>query len=421
MTDRLDDSALRDGDRAAMRSLGRLNARLREVLCTLARRGRAIRLTEPRRARRILDALAPWPFYKGGQFLFDLLEWEDFMIDGEPPRVLSRAELGALLDVPTRWVDTAIAAVDAHTPDPLRQLTASPQLRWLAATAQSTLRGVVRGLTDVLAPPADPAEVADELPPLEAGFHLYEDVVLGLFDLVGARLPHSAEPEGPGEPGEPDEPGGPSTSPAEPGRPIGVFPMVETFRVSRVDDLDHAWTLRGDATLAGDDGLQLTPAEHTKAGTALLDVPFRSAAGVAIDFDFHCSGGNGDGFALYLIDGAHDTDVGGYGGGLGYALDPDGKGGVTRGWVGVGFDKWGNFSRATAGPTTEDERKPNRIVLRGSGDRDSGFAHIAGVDAPGGLDAVWADRAHVQVVIVDAVLTVRVTRGDTTTTVFDGL
>jgi uncharacterized repeat protein (TIGR01451 family) len=154
----------------------------------------------------------------------------------------------------------------------------------------------------------------------------------------------------------------------------------------------------------------------------LLNVPFPSRAGVAVDFDFYCAGGNGDGFAVYLIDGAHDTDVGGYGAGLGYGRGPDGKGsGVTGGWLGVGFDKCGNFSGILAGPCAEDVSRPNHIVLRGSGDRADGFAHITGVAAPGGLDAVWTDRAHAQVLVIDAVVTVRVTRGDTTTTVFDGV
>ncbi|MEU4449183.1 hypothetical protein AB0K14_28465 [Actinosynnema sp. NPDC050801] len=437
------DSALRDGDRVAMRYLGRIGTRLRGVLCTLARRGVAVRRDDPRRARQILDALAPWPFYKGGQFLFDLLEWEDFMIDGEPPPVVSRAELVALLDLPMRWVDTAVAAVDAHVPGPLRQIGANPQLRWLAATAQSTLHGVVRGLTEVLAPPpgtpgSDGGAADEALPPLEGGFYLYEDVVLGLFDLVGGHLPRTAEPEDPPQspspsPEEPDQEhdqehdteGSAMTTSRQPAPTTSapsteVFPIEETFRVSRVDDLDHNWTLRGDATLVGDDGLQLTPAANNKAGTALLNVPFPSAAGVAIEFDFYCAGGDGDGFAVYLIDGAHDTDVGGYGGGLGYGLGPSGAG-VTKGWVGLGFDKYGNFSTAWGGPTTENVAKPNRIVLRGSGDRAAGFNYISGAAAPGGLNAVWADRAHVQVVIVDAVMTVHVTRGDTTTTVFDGL
>ncbi|MFE9749005.1 hypothetical protein ACFYOT_29205 [Saccharothrix saharensis] len=427
------DSALRDGDRAALSFAGGINARLREVLCTLARRGGAIRQDEPQRARQILDALAPWPFYKGGQFLFDLLEWEDFMIDGEPPPILSRATFGTLLDLPAGWVDATFAAIDTHAPETLRPIIANPSVRWLTATAQSTVHGVVRGLAGLVAAPGTPDTdrgADDALPPLQGGFYLYEDVVLGLFDLIGARLPHvagqpvgedtaqdGAEPPG----GSPTTAGSPTAAPQD-APSTAVFPIEETFRVSRVEDLEHDWTLRGDATLAGDDGLQLTPAEREKAGTALLNVPFPSTAGVSVDFDFYCAGGNGDGFAVYLIDGAHDTDVGGYGAGLGYGRGPDGKGdGVTRGWLGLGFDKCGNFSGSLAGPCTEDVGRPNRIVLRGSGDRADGFDFITGVPAPGGLDAVWADRAHVQVLIVDAVVTVHVTRGDTTTTVIDGV
>ncbi|PSL51898.1 putative repeat protein (TIGR01451 family) [Saccharothrix carnea] len=428
------DSALRDGDRATLGFADGINARLREVLCTLARRGAAIRQDDPQRARQILDALAPWPFYKGGQFLFDLLEWEDFMIDGEPPPILSRATFGKLLDLPVGWVDATLAAVETHAPGPLRPIVANPQVRWLTATAQSTLHGVVRGLTGLVAPPGTPGTEPDAdddtLPPLQSGFYLYEDVVLGLFDLIGSRLPHLGEPENPApeEPGREDETEEGPTAPDQPtsrtenAPSIAVFPLEETFRVARVEDLEHDWTLRGDATLVGDDGLQLTPAAHDKAGTALLNVPFPSTAGVAVDFDFYCAGGNGDGFAVYLIDGASDTDVGGYGAGLGYSRGPDGKGnGVTKGWLGLGFDKFGNFSGILAGPCTEDVPKPNHIVLRGSGDRDTGFAHITGVAAPGGLDAVWTDRAHVQVLIIDAVVTVHVTRDDTTTTVFDGV
>ena len=61
---------------------------LRAVLCTLARRGVAFRQEHPDRARQILESLSASPLYKGGQFLFDLLEWEDFMIDGAPPKIL---------------------------------------------------------------------------------------------------------------------------------------------------------------------------------------------------------------------------------------------------------------------------------------------------------------------------------------------
>src|SRR5688572_21992612 len=61
---------------------------LRAVCCTLARRGVAFRQGHPQRASRILATLSVSPVYKGGQLLFDLLEWEDFLVDGPAPPVV---------------------------------------------------------------------------------------------------------------------------------------------------------------------------------------------------------------------------------------------------------------------------------------------------------------------------------------------
>src|SRR6187402_2121185 len=84
-------------DLTLLSALAQHNAVLRAVLCTLARRGAAMRRDEPERAGAWIDALAVHPYYKGGQFLFDLLEWEDFMLDGEPPPMLDEVTLAALL------------------------------------------------------------------------------------------------------------------------------------------------------------------------------------------------------------------------------------------------------------------------------------------------------------------------------------
>jgi hypothetical protein len=136
-------------------ALGRGNQWLRAVLCTLARRGIAFRTAQPERARYILELLAPLPLYKGGQFLFDLMEWEDFMLDGQPPPI-----------VPTTF--------DAH---------AMARLIELLNTLSSALDGArVAGAT----PNWDFSHINmtfvndDELPPIEGGFYLYPDVVLGL-------------------------------------------------------------------------------------------------------------------------------------------------------------------------------------------------------------------------------------------------
>ena len=117
---------------------------MRAALCTFARLGVAWRKREPARARAWLGRLETNPFYKGGQFLFDLLEWEDFMLDGPPPPLIPWAELAAIT---AKLTD--IMAFEAPT-------------------------GAV---------PA--AETA--LPPLEPGFYLYRDVLLGLIVVLKAE------------------------------------------------------------------------------------------------------------------------------------------------------------------------------------------------------------------------------------------
>lgn len=124
--------------------LAQRNAAMRGLLCTLARLGVGFRRAEAARARDWADELSVHPLYKGGQFLFDLLEWEDFMLDGPPPPPLDGADLAAALR-------------------PLLGLLGQPPM------------------------PAPPA--FGELPALEAGFYLYRDVVLGLVWIGLAAMP----------------------------------------------------------------------------------------------------------------------------------------------------------------------------------------------------------------------------------------
>jgi hypothetical protein len=128
---------------------------LRAVLCTLARRGVALRRASPERAQAVLEALATFPYYKGGQFLFDLLELEDFMLDGPPPEILSTTlDAGSL-----QRVAGALNAV-------------KQMLDGQAAVIDTGVAEVQGGSTN------------GELPPLEAGFYLYQDVVLGVWASV---------------------------------------------------------------------------------------------------------------------------------------------------------------------------------------------------------------------------------------------
>jgi|GEM_PF-1413476 len=136
------DAALTRGDRGLLAFLTARDEELRRILCTLARMGVAWSRAEPDRSRAWLRQLETHPFYKGGQVLFDLLEWEDFMLDGPA----ARADPAAL-----------------H--------------RVLAAAAGAL------GL-----PPPNPA-VTLHLPPLEPSFYLYRQVVLGLVAAAVAALP----------------------------------------------------------------------------------------------------------------------------------------------------------------------------------------------------------------------------------------
>jgi hypothetical protein len=132
-------------DRALLKMLQTQNLTLRAILCTLARYGVAFRQREPERAERWLELLGVHPFFKGGQFLFDLLEWEDFMLDGEPPPLLDASTLGPIVDHIAKSfgldIKTSAAALTAITP-------------------------------------------AEEPPPLRASYYLYHDVVSGLLWVI---------------------------------------------------------------------------------------------------------------------------------------------------------------------------------------------------------------------------------------------
>ena len=144
-------------------AVARANDWMRAALHTLARRGTALRQKHPDRAFELLQLLSPHPFYKAGQFLFDLLEWEDFIVDGPPPES----------------IDTVLntASIEA-------------------------VGGVLRGLKGYLdgALPRDMSvvnsfdpmafvHVEPDLPPLQPGFYLYQDIVLGLLHTVVQRRP----------------------------------------------------------------------------------------------------------------------------------------------------------------------------------------------------------------------------------------
>ncbi|MCP2315126.1 conserved repeat domain-containing protein [Nocardia amikacinitolerans] len=188
------------------------------------------------------------------------------------------------------------------------------------------------------------------------------------------------------------------------------FPIVESFTQDTVTN-PH-WQLLGSARLNGG-SLELTPNANSQAGTAFLDQAFSSKLGVTIDFDYSCEGGStlGDGFSVYVIDGEHTTQPGGIGAALGYSVTKSSQEqivapGVTAGFVGVGFDNYGNFATPLAG-TGGGAQRPNTVGVRGPGSLREGFRWLTGVQVPGGFRAAWERGAHIQISIIGGRLTVR--------------
>jgi hypothetical protein len=145
-------------DLALLAGLQRGNDWLRGVLCTLARRGLGFRQQAPERAEQLLAALSRYPYYKAGQFVFDLMEWEDFMLDGPPPPLVPTALDGPALKRITELLNEFRQHLDGALPDVVPEI--------VPATNEQ---------------PALEATLDSDLPPLEASLYLYQEVVLGIL------------------------------------------------------------------------------------------------------------------------------------------------------------------------------------------------------------------------------------------------
>ena len=160
--------------------------------------------------------------------------------------------------------------------------------------------------------------------------------------------------------------------------------------------------------------LQLTPDTGASSGFAIYDTPVSTSEGLQIAFNMYQYGGNGaDGISFFLINGtASPTEPGASGGGLGYSNDSTITPGIVGGYVGVGFDKFGNFSNpvyGTGGPGLES----NTIAVRGS--QASGYQYVTGVAAAGDLEGTTRTNSERQVLITISssnIMTVAVNYGN---------
>ena len=136
--------------------------------------------------------------------------------------------------------------------------------------------------------------------------------------------------------------------------------------------------------------LQFTDAVTNKAGSILYNRPIPSSAGIIATFDQWQYGGSmppADGISFFLVDGATNlTQTGGNGGSLAYA-QRTGVNGILGGYVGIGFDVFGNFYNDNEGrgqgcvapfkPPFPTALVPGSITIRGPGTMQRGYCFQA--------------------------------------------
>ena len=161
------------------------------------------------------------------------------------------------------------------------------------------------------------------------------------------------------------------------------FPYCEPFDGGSTQ---AATVFGGNARLI-DGVLRLTENQTNQRGFVYIDIPFPSAFGIKASFEYFSYGGDvvnrADGISFFLFDA--DVPVfnsGGFGGSLGYAQRGNNPG-LSRGYIGIGFDEFGNFGNSSEGKTggfvgAGEGLVPNAISIRGPGNGTSGYPFLVG-------------------------------------------
>lgn len=157
----------------------------------------------------------------------------------------------------------------------------------------------------------------------------------------------------------------------------------------------------------GQGALRLTSNTGNNTGFVLYQDALPFTAGLDVTFSFYdydsiptSTGTGADGVSFFLADGSKPlVTPGGFGGSLGYAQTntPFAVDGLLGGYLGVGFDEWGNFGNNTqgrgAGCNQPDKGfYPNYVTLRGPGSGATGYCILTRVNASsyGSIDAPLA-------------------------------
>jgi MSHA biogenesis protein MshQ len=127
--------------------------------------------------------------------------------------------------------------------------------------------------------------------------------------------------------------------------------------------------------------LQLTTNDQNQSTSITFKQAFPTEGNkLTIEFDHFAYGGNGaDGIGLVLSDATKTPVPGSFGGSLGYAprnnVSPV-QPGFAGGWLGVGFDEFGNYAKATegrSGGVASNTDSAQAIGIRGAGSGTNGY------------------------------------------------
>jgi hypothetical protein len=157
---------------------------------------------------------------------------------------------------------------------------------------------------------------------------------------------------------------------------------------------------------AGSGVLRLTDNTVSQSGAVIYNQSVFAKGGVAIEFEYYQYGGTaiagkkGDGISFFLLDGtvATPTQAGGFGGGLGYAQNTvQNQGGIAGGYLGIGFDSFGNFGQDTEGRVGNGGADTaDRVTVRGSASTQYKYLTGSSSAIAGGIDndSATATRAN---------------------------
>jgi gliding motility-associated-like protein len=163
------------------------------------------------------------------------------------------------------------------------------------------------------------------------------------------------------------------------------FPYVESFRNSTAPGVQFGGepsafltafgsSINGGTPIDknGEGFLRLTNALNNQKGYIYNRTSFPSTDGLKVEFEYCIYGGNGaDGISFFLFDAtANPFNIGGFGGSLGYAqintttpVSP----GVSKAYLAVGLDEFGNFSNPNEGRQGGTSQLAGSVTLRGKG------------------------------------------------------